>query len=153
MNIDAGGHPVSVAGLASDPDGRWLLLRPIGGGAWQLPGGSIPVGESPTVTCARRARDGLGLTLPAGRLLVVRWTPPIGADGRATLTLIFDLGELPERPKIRLSGSWRDWCWATPDQATHLLHPQITRQLRHQAIPTAVYVEQAAARLAPSRTR
>jgi ADP-ribose pyrophosphatase YjhB (NUDIX family) len=141
-----GGHLVSVAGLAADPDGRWLLVRPIGGGAWQLPGGTVPAGESPSLTCERRARDSLGLNLAAGRLLVVTWTPPVGVDGRATLTLIFDLGELPERPRIRLSGSWRDWCWATPDQAAHLLHPQITRQLQRHAIPTAVYVEQGPAR-------
>ncbi|MCI0689399.1 MAG: NUDIX hydrolase [Sporichthyaceae bacterium] len=143
MNVDLG-CSVTATGLVTDPDGRWLLVHPTRGGAWQMPGGPVLPGETPSVACAREARDAIGLALVPSRMLIVAWTPPIRPDGRAGLSLIFDLGELHPARRVRLARQYRDWCWATSDQAAHLLHPLLTRRLRHLrelSVPTAIYVE------------
>lgn len=142
------GHPAIVVGLIGDQDGRWLLVQPARGGSYHLPEGIIETGETPTAACAREIREELGLFLQPGPLLALAWTPPAGADRRARFTLIFDLGERPARAerRIRLSPELRNWCWSRPDQATHLLHPQVVRRLRHlrEQAPTAVYIERTA---------
>ncbi|MCI0687194.1 MAG: NUDIX domain-containing protein [Sporichthyaceae bacterium] len=139
----APGYPVTVHGLISDPDGRWLIVQPVRRGAWQLPGGIIEAGEAPRVALAREVREELGLFLRPDRLLTVAWIPASRPDGRARFNLLFDLGELPNGRKVRLGPELREWCWATPDQSAHLLHPLITRRLREmrQVAPSATYIE------------
>ncbi|MEU2956248.1 NUDIX hydrolase [Streptomyces xanthochromogenes] len=65
-------------------DGRVLLVHHAGTGYWVMPGGktddSPGGGETPRDCCEREGREETGVTVTAGRLLVVQWLP-IGRNG------------------------------------------------------------------------
>lgn len=93
---------VSAAGaLFHDEQGRVLLVEPTYKPGWEIPGGSIEPGETPTAACAREVQEELGLSVQVGRLLVVDWAPH--PKGERVL-FVFDGGLLGARvvEKIRL---------------------------------------------------
>jgi len=59
---------------------------------WDLPGGVVEVGESPQVAVAREVEEELGLTIPAGQLLLTDWLPAWSGWDDA-LCLVFDGGD------------------------------------------------------------
>lgn len=73
------------------PEPRVLLCQLTYKSDWDLPGGVVEVGESPQDAVAREVEEELGLTLPAGRLLLTDWLPPWGGWDDA-LCLVFDGG-------------------------------------------------------------
>jgi 8-oxo-dGTP pyrophosphatase MutT (NUDIX family) len=77
--------------LMRDGDGRVLLCQLTYKQDWDLPGGVVEVGESPQVAVAREVEEELGLSLPAGRLLLTDWLPPWSGWDDA-LCLVFDGG-------------------------------------------------------------
>jgi len=77
--------------LVRDHDGRVLLCNLTYKQDWDLPGGVVEVGESPQLAVSREVSEELGLTLPAGRLLLTDWLPPWGGWDDA-LCLVFDGG-------------------------------------------------------------
>lgn len=77
--------------LIRDPSGRVLLCRLTYKQDWDLPGGVVEVGESPRVAVTREIEEELGLTLPAGFLLLTDWLPPWGGWDDA-VCLVFDGG-------------------------------------------------------------
>lgn len=77
--------------LVRSPDSRVLLCQLTYKQDWDLPGGVVEVGESPQVAVAREVEEELGLTLPAGRLLLTDWLPPWSGWDDA-LCLVFDGG-------------------------------------------------------------
>ncbi|MGY2702758.1 MULTISPECIES: NUDIX hydrolase [unclassified Nocardioides] len=77
--------------LLRTPDARVLLCQLTYKQDWDLPGGVVEVGESPHVAVAREVEEELGLTLPAGRLLLTDWLPPWSGWDDA-LCLVFDGG-------------------------------------------------------------
>ncbi|WP_182523795.1 NUDIX hydrolase [Nocardioides dongkuii] len=77
--------------LARDTDDRVLLCQLTYKQDWDLPGGVVEVGESPHVAVAREVEEELGLTLPAGPLVLTDWLPPWSGWDDA-LCLVFDGG-------------------------------------------------------------
>jgi 8-oxo-dGTP pyrophosphatase MutT (NUDIX family) len=77
--------------LVRSPDDRVLLCQLTYKQDWDLPGGVVEVGESPRLAVAREVEEELGLTLPAGRLLLTDWLPPWSGWDDA-LCLVFDGG-------------------------------------------------------------
>ena len=77
--------------LARADDGRVLLCQLTYKQDWDLPGGVVEVGESPQVAVAREVEEELGLTIPAGRLLLTDWLPAWSGWDDA-LCLVFDGG-------------------------------------------------------------
>ena len=77
--------------LLRTPDGRVLLCQLTYKQDWDLPGGVVEVGESPQLAVAREVEEELGLTIPAGRLLLTDWLPPWSGWDDA-LCLVFDGG-------------------------------------------------------------
>ena len=77
--------------LVRDPAGRVLLCGLTYKRDWDLPGGVVEVGESPQRAVTREVAEELGLTIPAGRLLLTDWLPPWGGWDDA-LCLVFDGG-------------------------------------------------------------
>jgi 8-oxo-dGTP pyrophosphatase MutT (NUDIX family) len=77
--------------LLRDRDERVLLCNLTYKQDWDLPGGVVEVGESPQLAVSREVDEELGLTIPAGRLLLTDWLPPWGGWDDA-LCLVFDGG-------------------------------------------------------------
>lgn len=77
--------------LVRDPEGRVLLCQLTYKQDWDLPGGVVEVGESPQLAVAREVEEELGLTIPAGTLLLTDWLPPWSGWDDA-LCLVFDGG-------------------------------------------------------------
>jgi 8-oxo-dGTP pyrophosphatase MutT (NUDIX family) len=78
--------------LVRDRDRRILLCQLTYKTDWDLPGGVVEVGESPQLAVSREVEEELGLTIPAGRLLLTDWLPPWSGWDDA-LTLVFDGGD------------------------------------------------------------
>ncbi len=77
--------------LVRDLDGRVLLCQLTYKQDWDLPGGVVEVGESPQLAVSREVEEELGLTIPAGPLLLTDWLPPWSGWDDA-LCLVFDGG-------------------------------------------------------------
>lgn len=77
--------------LIRDTEGRVLLCGLTYKADWDLPGGVVEVGESPQLAVAREVDEELGLTIPAGPLLLTDWLPSWGGWDDA-ICLVFDGG-------------------------------------------------------------
>ncbi|TYL51843.1 NUDIX hydrolase [Nocardioides sp. BGMRC 2183] len=108
----------------TDAEPRVLLCRLTYKTDWDLPGGVVEVNESPRLAVTREIEEELGLTVPAGSLLLTDWLPPWGGWDDA-VGLVFDGGRLP--PAIL---------------GTTVLEP---REIRSVAFCTLAEVEQRAA--------
>lgn len=77
--------------LVRDDAGRVLLVNPTYKEYWDLPGGMAEENEPPRAAAERELREELGLTVTAGRPLVVDWDGPHGPwDDQ--LVFVFDAG-------------------------------------------------------------
>lgn len=76
-----------------DDTGHVLLVNPSYKDCWDIPGGMVEANEAPRAAAERELREELGLSITAGRLLVVDWVPPRGPwDDQ--LLFVFDGGTL-----------------------------------------------------------
>ncbi|ONI91013.1 hypothetical protein ALI144C_01985 [Actinosynnema sp. ALI-1.44] len=129
----------TARGLITDPSGRWLIVRPIGRRHWQLPGGRIEHGESPSTACRRELHEELGVDLEPGPLRAVTWRPARRRSAR--FGFIFDMGQ-HEELSIRLQATeLTAWRWAAPEDALPLLKPDVATALTTTRLATAVYLE------------
>ncbi len=78
--------------LVRSTDGRVLLCQLTYKRDFDLPGGVVEVSESPQLAVAREVDEELGLSIPAGRLLLTDWLPAWSGWDDA-LCLVFDGGE------------------------------------------------------------
>lgn len=123
---------LSAAGaLIRDEQGRILLLEPTYKDHWEIPGGVIEVGETPSQGCARELTEELGLAREPGRLLVVDWAPhPVQGD---RVLFVFDGGTLTvgEIAAIRLQAEeLRSYAFMPPEEAFDQLIPRLERRMR-----------------------
>ena len=138
---------LSAAGaLILDEAGRVMLVEPNYKDYWDIPGGLIEVGETPSQGCAREVAEELGLTREPGRLLVVDWAPHREWGDR--VLFVFDGGVLtpPEIAGIRLQETELDsYEFLPPDQALDRLIPRLRRRidaaLRAKAENRVLYLE------------
>jgi 8-oxo-dGTP diphosphatase len=123
---------LSAAGaLIRDERGRILLLEPTYKDHWEIPGGIIEVGETPSQGCARELTEELGLVREPGALLVVDWAPHQTQGDR--VLFVFDGGVLTPREiaAIRLQAEeLKSYVFLPPDEAFDQLIPRLERRMR-----------------------
>jgi ADP-ribose pyrophosphatase YjhB (NUDIX family) len=86
-------HARAAAGvLFFDEDGRVLLVRPSYKSGWDIPGGYLRPGETPSEAAAREVSEKLGIKPPIGRLLAADWAPH--PDEGDKILFVFDGGQL-----------------------------------------------------------
>jgi ADP-ribose pyrophosphatase YjhB (NUDIX family) len=87
-------RPRVAAGLLiRDDTGRVLLVKPTYKDGWDIPGGYVEPGETPTEACARELMEELSLQLQIGPPLVFDWAAhPAEGD---KLLIVFDGGVPP----------------------------------------------------------
>ena len=94
-------HPRVAAGaLFCDDIGRVLLVKPTYKEGWDLPGGYVEPGETPTEGCEREIKEELGLTRRVGPLLVVDWAPSPNEGDK--VLFIFEGGGIDTESHSRL---------------------------------------------------
>jgi 8-oxo-dGTP pyrophosphatase MutT (NUDIX family) len=97
--------PRAAAGvLYFDGPERVLLVHPTYKVGWDLPGGYLMPGETPTAALRREILEELGTPLPVGQLLVVDWAPTEREGDK--ILFVFDGGELTaeQLAAIRVDG-------------------------------------------------
>ncbi|MEV7596700.1 NUDIX hydrolase [Kitasatospora sp. NPDC089797] len=145
-------QPRTAAGvLFFDEDDRVLLVKPTYKPGWEIPGGYLRAGETPSEGAAREVKEELGITPPIGRLLVADWAPhPIEGD---KLLFVFDGGVLPgdELDNITVDQvEIGEYAFHAADQLDALLIPRLARRV-HAACAArigsaTVYLEHGATR-------
>ena len=148
--MNAFATPRAAAGvLYFDGPDRVLLVHPTYKEGWDLPGGYLMPGETPTSALRRELLEELGTPLPVGELLVVDWAPN-GGEGDKVL-FVFDGGELSDeqRTAIRVDGAEIDrHAYHHRGEIDGLLIPRLARRV-HAAIEArakgeTVYLEHGA---------
>lgn len=138
---------VAAGALFVDGD-RVLLVRKTYGERWDIPGGYVDRGESPTAACQRELREELALDRVPGRLLVVDWAPSDN-DGDKLL-FVYDGGELGDDEQgIQLDGKELDlWKWVhigeLGDYLNDRLHPRLTCAYEAHQVGTTMSLERGA---------
>ncbi|MBG0829737.1 NUDIX hydrolase [Planomonospora sp. ID67723] len=122
---------VSSGALIRDAAGAVLLVDPVYKPQWDVPGGVVEAGESPTAACRRELAEELGLDRPTGRLLAVDWIAPRPGwpDG---MMLLYDGGVLTpgEIAAIRLpADELAGWMLADPDRVPSLVPAALARRI------------------------
>ncbi|HEV7647960.1 MAG TPA: NUDIX hydrolase [Actinophytocola sp.] len=120
----------SAAGaLFVDERGQVLLVEPTYKPGWEIPGGVIEAGETPSAACVREIDEELGLNVHLGRLLVVDWAPhPRGEK----VLFVFDGGLLRAATvaRIRLpADELASYRFVPPGEVGEWLPPRLTRRM------------------------
>ena len=121
----------SAAGaLFLDAEGRVLIVEPTYKDYWEIPGGMLEAGETPSQACAREVEEELGLTVPPGRLLVVDWAPhPVLGD---RVLFVFDGGTLDPGQFAAISLQAEElasYALVEPDEVPARLIPRLARRV------------------------
>jgi len=158
IKSDGGVEQAYVAGLVRvraaagavfcDGSGRVLLVHPVYKDEWEIPGGTLELGESPMAACVREVKEELGLCVRVGSLLCVDWVPPRPAwDGG--LMFVFDGGMLSpaQIESIRLDPAELDQiAFVGPSDLASVLVPRLARRVAAGLATAAgaVYLEDGA---------
>ncbi|MDX3066042.1 MULTISPECIES: NUDIX domain-containing protein [Streptomyces] len=94
----------SAAAVVRDAQGRILIVKPGYKDGWNLPGGGVDEGETPSQAAGRELREEVGVDQVIGRLLVSAY---IQSEAGAHIYWVFDGGVISEEQKagIRLQES------------------------------------------------
>ncbi len=144
------GVVVAAGALITDVAGSVLLVKPNYRELWSLPGGICEFGEKPQLGCEREVAEELGLAIRPGRLLVVDWNQPYGADARPIIHFVFDGGVRQDGSGIVVQESELDGFRFTAESElpAHLPPAGLTRitgALRALAEDTTIFLPQEAA--------
>jgi 8-oxo-dGTP diphosphatase len=122
------------AALFFDGPDRVLLVNPTYKDGWDLPGGYLMPGETPTGALDRELAEELGVKLPVGRLLVVDWAPNEREGDK--ILWVFDGGELSaeQLSTIHVDGvEIGEYAYHHRSTLDNLLIPRLARRV-HAAI-------------------
>ncbi|MFD7014003.1 NUDIX domain-containing protein [Streptomyces sp. NPDC059928] len=133
-------------------DGRVLLVHHAGTRQWVMPGGKADGGphggETPLQCCEREGREETGVTVTAGRLLVVQWLPSgrNGAYSHNPLAchLFVFAGTIPPQAHTQIRVPEREllgWDWWDPDEAPQVMDETNGRLLTAAARVAAGHAE------------
>jgi 8-oxo-dGTP diphosphatase len=130
VQADAHARPLATVSLLFlDDDGHVLIVEPLHDARWEIPGGTIEVGETPRGACTRWVREQLGLELPAGRLLVVDWAKQAAEEHVSFVfdggTLTDDLLDAIELPAHELES----WACMPEEELFVMVAPETTRRV------------------------
>lgn len=120
--MDHSSRALAAAGaLFFDEAGRVLLVEPTYKPYWEIPGGAVEHGETPSQACRREVEEELGLVREPGRLLVVDWAP---RDGEDRVLFVFEGGLITTDDHIVLRAEELKACeFVTPAEAARRLFP------------------------------
>jgi 8-oxo-dGTP diphosphatase len=126
--VDHSSRALSGAGaLFFDEAGRLLLVEPTYKPHWEIPGGVIEHGETPSEACRREIEEELGLVREPGRVLVVDWAP---RDGEDRVLFVFEGGLITDRDEIRLQAEeLRSHEFVPPSTVAERLIPRLARRV------------------------
>jgi ADP-ribose pyrophosphatase YjhB (NUDIX family) len=93
---------LSAGLIITDPADRLLIVKPNYRSGWSIPGGIVEEGEAPHRCAAREVAEEVGLSIPAGDLLVVDWAGPGGERPRGIINYLFDGGTWADPAAIRV---------------------------------------------------
>ena len=95
---------------------------------WDLPGGYVEPGETPSEACERELKEELALVRRVGPLLVVDWAPsPHEGD---KIVFIFDGGAIKSESHLQLpEAELSEVRYFTPDQLPSALNERLTRRV------------------------
>ncbi|MEC4570635.1 NUDIX hydrolase [Streptomyces virginiae] len=119
---------VAATGIVLDTRGRVLVPTASHGTDADLPGGTVEDTETPEQGLARGLREGLGLTVPVGRLLAVDSRPPgrHGPPDRSLIVHVHLVGPLPPQEAAALTAAR----WLRPEEACAVLPARVAPRLR-----------------------
>jgi 8-oxo-dGTP diphosphatase len=122
-------HPRVAAGaLFCDDTGRVLLVKPTYKEGWDLPGGYVEPGETPSEGCEREIKEELGLLRRVGSLLVVDWAPSPNEGDK--VLFIFDGGAIETESQLQLpEAELSEVRYFTPEQLPSALNERLTRRV------------------------
>lgn len=121
--------PRVAAGALFVDGSRVLLVRKTYGDRWDIPGGYVDRGESPTEACEREIREELGIERAVNRVLVHDWAPNDKEGDK--LLYVFDCGELgADEQCIQLDEKELDhWEWVEVARLSDYVIPRLARRL------------------------
>ncbi|WP_205347147.1 NUDIX domain-containing protein [Pseudonocardia broussonetiae] len=128
--VDTIARPAAAAGaLFVDEEGRVLIVEPTYKRHWEIPGGEVEKGESPSEACARELKEELGLDLPVGRLLVVDWAPLVREE---RVRFVFDGGVLTDEQldAVELApDELASWAFLPCEELFVMMEPRLVRRV------------------------
>lgn len=131
VDVEPMAHARAAAGaLFFDEDGRVLLVRPSYKPGWEIPGGYLHPGETPSEAAAREILEELGIKPSIGRLLVVDWAPH--PDEGDKVLFVFDGGLLDTEMagRIRLEPSEIvEYAYCGAESIDEYLGPRLARRV------------------------
>jgi len=107
-----------------------LLVRPTYKWFWDLPGGMVEPGESPTQACAREVHEEIGVRRAVGRLLVVDWAPhPVEGD---KVLWVFECAPVlwPLRELVPDHEEVAELRWVPLDDMDRMMPLRLSRRIR-----------------------
>lgn len=141
---------VAAGVLFFDEAGRILLVKPTYKVGWEIPGGYVQPGETPSECAAREVAEELSIRPVVGPLLVADWAPNPGEGDK--LLFVFDGGHLTQAHLDAIAPDGVEistWGYHDRGQLENLLIPRLARRVRaaldHRGHGGARYLEHGAA--------